>query len=505
MKKVIKNNYKFILGIILGLVISVSSVYAVEAYIESNKVSYDNSKSKGSYKEVQSSIDELYERSGIHKEKWIDKTLNGADPVLKDPLIPVEIKPNGDVYYANLNSEWYNYSEKRWANAVILVDNPSNTNYSVGDHILEDDIESYFVWIPRYQYKIWDMGNYNKAITLNDLTDSAEKLNDDTTLWKLAGSNSKLIDIKFGNIENTPKMNESEASLNEYYTHPAFTLGNKDLNGIWVGKFETGYKGANSKESAEVNEEEPTSVIIKPDVYSWRSVSVKNAFTASYNYERILDSHMLKNTEWGAVAYLSHSEYGIGNNVNVNNYSNYKTGYSATANADQRTYPGVIGIDTATTKLWNSPTGYLASTTGNISGVYDMSGGAYEFMASCFEDTPMDSGFDKETLSSEMIKGYIDRYNKNSTVNSYNYRILGDATGELGPFYYYLESGVGGAYFSSSWYSSIAYFPHISGSWFVRSGECYTGSGSGQFLFTYNSGGSSFQSVSFRLALSPTN
>ena len=42
MKKVIKNNYKFILGIIVGLIISVTSVYAVEAYIESKKVSYDN-------------------------------------------------------------------------------------------------------------------------------------------------------------------------------------------------------------------------------------------------------------------------------------------------------------------------------------------------------------------------------------------------------------------------------------------------------------------------------
>ena len=104
------------LGMILGLVISVSSVYAVEAYIESNKVSYDNHSEKITKKDnVQESIDELYERSGIHKEKWIDPILNGADPVLKDPLIPVEIKPNGDVYYANLNSEWYNYSEKRWA------------------------------------------------------------------------------------------------------------------------------------------------------------------------------------------------------------------------------------------------------------------------------------------------------------------------------------------------------------------------------------------------------
>ena len=38
MKKIIKNNYKFILGVLLGLVISITTVYAVDAYIESNKV-----------------------------------------------------------------------------------------------------------------------------------------------------------------------------------------------------------------------------------------------------------------------------------------------------------------------------------------------------------------------------------------------------------------------------------------------------------------------------------
>ena len=118
MKGIIINNYKFILGLIFGLIISVTTVYAVDSYIESNKITYNNHNKKN----VQEALDELYEKSGIHKEKWVDPILNGADPVLKDPLIPVEIKNNGETYYANLNSEWYNYNEKRWANAVILID-----------------------------------------------------------------------------------------------------------------------------------------------------------------------------------------------------------------------------------------------------------------------------------------------------------------------------------------------------------------------------------------------
>ena len=30
-----------------------------------------------------------------------------------------------------------------------------------------------------------------------------------------------------------------------------------------------------------------------------------NAFNTSYNYKRDLDSHMMKNTEWGAGAYMN--------------------------------------------------------------------------------------------------------------------------------------------------------------------------------------------------------
>ncbi len=500
MKKVIKNNYKLLVGILIGLVISVSSVYAVEAYIESNKVSYDNHSEKITKKDnVQESIDELYERSGIHKEKWIDKELNGADPVLKDPLIPVEIKPNGEVYYANLNSEWYNYSEKRWANAVILTDTAGE--YSVGDHILEKDIESYFVWIPRYQYKIWDLGQYSEAYTFNRLTDDQSNRENDTTLWKLAGSNSKLIDIKFGNIENTPKMNESEAKLNEYYTHPAFTLGNKDLNGIWVGKFETGYKGANSKQNAQLNREEPTSIIIKPDVYSWRNISIKNMFMNSYNYKRILDSHMLKNTEWGAIAYLSHSAYGIGNEVNTNNSADFKTGYSTTSNIDQRIYPGIAveSTDMINIQPWNTAFGYLASTSGNISGIYDMSGGAWEYMAACVKGQVGSSDFNINELEKQITDGYIDEYLADSSRESYNKRILGDATGELGPFYSYLESS-GWSGLHSSWYADNSNFIDSSNPWPFRGGINSDGVLTGQFYFSSWTG-SEYEYYSFRIAL----
>ncbi len=495
MKKVIKNNYKIAIGIIIGIVLSVTTTYAIDAYIESNKVSFDNKHTKTN--NVQDAIDELYERSGIHKEKWVDKELNGADPVLQDPLIPVEIKPNGEVYYANLNSEWYNYSEKRWANAIILVDNPSNTNYEVGDHIKEDDIESYFVWIPRYQYKIWNLANtdeYSKVILGSELADNE--------LYKL-NSDARIIDIKFGSAEKIPKMNESEAAIDKYYTHPAFTLGDKNLNGIWVSKFEIGYKGAKNVADASVDNSDITKVIIKPNVQSWRSIKVKNMFITSYKYERNLDSHMLKNTEWGAVAYLSYSAYGLGSEINLNNNSDYKTGYSAVANTPRDSYVSESSNSPLKTQPYNTTIGYLASTTGNISGIYDMNGGSWEYVAGCIEDAPGESGFDTIDLSNYMNQGYIDKYSKSNNEVSYNHRILGDATGEVGPFYRYQKRN-NGILVTNSWdggWSNFVISENRSdnGPWFCRSGWSDGNALSSQFAF-FSHGGEA-RGGSFRISL----
>jgi len=86
------------------------------------------------------------------------------------------------------------------------------------------------------------------------------------------------------------------------------------------------------------------------------------------------ESHLIKNSEWGAVAYLTHSRYGRnGIEVTKNNSSTFITGNAGnTVNAS-----GASGV----TNAYNTAAGALASSTGNISGIYDLSGGAYEVTA----------------------------------------------------------------------------------------------------------------------------
>ncbi len=396
-----------------------------------------------------------------YKEIYTDAVLKGADPVLKDELIPVTLSNDGTVTYADTRDEWYNYTNKEWANAVILND---GVTHSVGETIPESDIESYFVWIPRYRYQIFDEGNYTA----------------ESGTTKPATSIAKTINIEF---ESKDTEISNGSTTGSWLTHPAFT--NFDVNGLWVGKFETSKSG--------------TQIQVKPGVASWRNETVKSFFTNLKSYNTNLDSHMMKNTEWGAAAYLSHSIYGINTEVRINNNSNYLTGYASTDEADQSSYPGTTGTDASVTIPYNTTTGYKASTTGNITGIYDMSGGAWEYMAAYMATGS--SGFTAAELTSNAK--YLDVYPSNSTVTSYNNRILGDATGEMGPFYYYRDKDNNQRY-HNNWYADFSNFVDSTYPWFGRGGHYDHGVLAGQFYF-FRATGAADGGVGARLVLAASN
>ena len=50
---------------------------------------------------------------------YIDPVLNGTDPVLTSNLVPVKLDSDGTVHKADTTKEWYNYTNKEWANAVV--------------------------------------------------------------------------------------------------------------------------------------------------------------------------------------------------------------------------------------------------------------------------------------------------------------------------------------------------------------------------------------------------
>ncbi|MCI8575284.1 MAG: hypothetical protein HFI09_02310, partial [Bacilli bacterium] len=316
--------------------------------------------------------------------------------------------------------------------------------------------------------------------------------------------------------------------IGDYMTHPAFISMN--TKGLWVGKFETGYKGSTSHENAQSDRIEPDKVQIKPSVFSWTNSKVANMFYTSYEYKRELDSHMMKNTEWGAVAYLQHSKYGSMSSVRINNNSKYMTGYAG-LNEPTCGYTGLnedcnrYGVTEDITRSWNTEIGYTASTTGNISGIYDMSGGTWEFVMGVMMDSngvPM-SGRNSDKNSGfngplgcptcdygnggiiEITDGinfpqsrYYDKYIYSMEDVNFQRRILGDATGEMGPFGA-LGSGNSQTRFGS-WYQDAAWFVWYSSPWFRRGATAADGNGSG--IFTFSRGTSLHDFVGFRVVLS---
>ncbi len=407
-------------------------------------------------------------------EEYREDILNGADPVLNEELVPVTIEDKGVVKKADLKEDWYSYKDKRWANAVILNETGKSQNIEAGTQIQEDWIESYFVWIPKYSYKLFD----DKLGLYESQTGKGNKTN-------------MVIDIKFGLVNTkdgiagecaTPMLNEyqgesggsGECKQGDYITHPAFLAF--DTNGIWVGKFEPNKNSANQ-------------IQIKPNVSAWIVDTIGEGFQIAKSYKETtnLQSHMMKNTEWGAIANLTQSIYG---RCTQNSCTRVAGNFSTVTGAENKT------------SYVNNSVG--ASTTNNYSGIYDLHGGEWEVLASVMlnqENTePMygNSGLDSSSLSDER---YYDIY-KYSSATNYSKRILGDATGEFGPFSMSEKDKYSNQHYIGSMYMEMAQFLDSTHPWFYRGGyywdyEIQTG---GVFSFHHMDGG---RAGTFRVVLAP--
>lgn len=398
-----------------------------------------------------------------------------SKPDIKDGMIPVVISSNGITSTVSEDdASWYNYNNKEWANMVLVNDSSRSTYQNTsGVVVSEDDILAYYVWIPRYKYRIPDTTEFSSS---NKITGPRE------------------IDIIYEDKSTTKILGDA---VNTYYTHPAFTFGNVEVNGIWVGKFKTGGTA--------------TAPLIKPDISFLRNQKVSKEFTtaqifgtSTYGMTSNVDAHMMKNSEWGAVAYLSHSRYGANREIYINNSSGYYTGRSG----------GNVGGSTAINTVYTSQTstsqyntygfytwdGYLleyntntkssthdiskvSSTTGNITGVYDMSGGAWEYVMGYYSPAGSTwgatSSINYAGFSSQPNSKYYDDYTATNSLTACNGGICyGHGLSEV-----------------SDWYDDRAGFVNASFPWFLRGGYYSNGSSAGAFSFANSDGDAGYGRV----------
>ena len=395
------------------------SKYTVKQEIDDSKTNISLTGCTFKFKVNVSTVEQNLDTSGANK------------PVLASNMIPVYYDETNSVWKkadkdnSQKDYRWYSYESSgeykgMWANAVTVKDTNRQTylNATPGTTISMDDITTMWVWIPRFN-----------AVTPSNYNGGTK-------------DNPGAIDVSF--------VKQNETAID------AFTFGNKELSGFWYGKFEVGGTLASSCTNETCN---VSNIVVKPNMTSLRSQKVSSYFFASRSMEQPnnsfgfinseVDTHMSKNNEWGAVAYLTHSIYGrctdstTCTEVGINNNGSYITGYGAPAGSKYNDTNGA----------YNTTLGKDASTTKNIYGIYDMSGGAYEYVMGVYNKAIGYSGFSSLPDT---------KYYNNYTGSSYTGHALDETAG---------------------WYSDDAYFPNMSVSWFLRGGHYGNSTIAGVFDF----------------------
>ena len=356
---------------------------------------------------------------------------------------------------ADMISKYYSSEFIYKKNSADVVYYNFQNNYDTNDTIVyDDDIKLWYVWIPRYKYTIFNGNNESVSEQLINITfESGINRTGTVTCVNNDDGSETCTDNTYGGITNGTST----------YTHPAFKFGNTELTGFWVGKFEV--SGSTS------------AITVKPNVTSLRSQTVSSFFTAIQNVKTTYginnaDSHIMKNMEWGAVAYLKQSKYGLGTtDIAVNTNSSYYTG-GGTSDAYK--------------------TNVAQSTTGNIYGVYDMSGGAWEYVMGNMNNSSNAFYSSNAGFTTAPDAKYYDSYKYDTSYTSHARGKLGDATKETLTTF--------GKTLGGGWYSDYAYFPNSSFSWFIRGGRYDDGTYAGVFYF-YGANGGAYSYGSARAVL----
>ena len=420
---------------------------------------------------------------GYNEEKGVNH------PVLFTGMTPVKWNENNEETETTEDDpDWYDYNEKRWANAKSADG-------------------SYWVWIPRYAYKIETCYHTSGEDCL-----------------ALTGKEAGDIDVKFlkgtTNVSSENILVETtgyEAHVKDtsmhHFLHPAFQFNGEEL-GFWVAKYissvedqsHTCYTNSSALNCNTVD----LNIKIIPNATTWRYIELSKAFYVSLNMKNKtdlygwnqseVDTHMLTNISWGAIAYLSKSQYGAHTTEVWNNsYIGYRSGCSG-PNPDADSQDVCVEYDTFN--------GVKASTTHNIYGVYDMAGGTYNRVMGNYNNLIRHSGF----ISSEEVAAietkYITRYYTrpeemlDGIGMTYNSMVFGDAFFEIS-YNAAINNGtnpIGST--SSSWYSDFSYISDINFPWVARGGDWRYDTTGGVFNFHRDSGYPA-PHISFRPAIFP--
>ena len=391
---------------------------------------------------------------------------------------------------ADNQDNWYDYDKQEWANAI--------TKDSDGN------ITGYWVWIPRYAYKI-ESGRY---------TSTAGKI----SVKFLQGTSNK----DENNAEISQNYPETTGeTMSAYVVHPSFTDGSengknnhymngewdKEIAGYWVAKYAAGFQECTQTVANDGTVTEPTTnlanvkysdknytkntysinaisqtltalpkmsyPVFKPLTYAYNVISTGDAYILSQQIAKArnfyglnstkTDSHQMKNSEWGAVVYLTQSSYGRDREKVTINIKSFK-------NANSKNIWAITGY------AENTANGIKASSTNNKNGIFDLSGCVVEYTAAYISNGNENiSNYGKSYASTTAnSNGYLTLSTKYATV--YPYSDSNDSYS--GNYNMYLDKktttyGFGDAILETSNSGADLTSWNEQSSWFLRTGNTF--------------------------------
>ncbi len=557
--------------------VSISVILGDNGIIENAKNAANTTKRKSEQElsEIEQSEAQIAQISSYYnKNKSVNK------PNLKNGMTPIYFELGSDEIYevkttTQDDDNWYNYNDKKWAN-------------------VQTQDGSMWTWIPRFAYK---MNNDNKTFDVVFLIGTTDYYYDGDELKKASRCTE----------DSNPD------TTKEYTVHPAFSDEtsvnfrnggwDSEISGIWIAKFEAAYPTSNGnsaqnvKSSVKYTQEKVFTTPLENGLsgngettarnwldgiytvgstnisyptfqgtaYSFNYISIGDVFALCsvltengniYGLGDDTDSHMMKNSEWGACSYLAQSQYGLNgedvhtNNISINNGgvkntkeegNQFASVYAITgveAVLDKNANFKITTVETindkekrksANIKIWKDKDGGGASTTGNAYGVFDMSGGDWERTAGYIPNGnriewgnsllaytnrtdekykrsfEVDSKNQVAKISTKYFTVYpydvssdsIYEYDKSSDLN-WNYnknlknKIYGDAVLETS------EKGYG--YNRNSFFEDASVFPSLADIFFRRGGHFYDLNISGAFAFSRTNGDAAYHN-GFRAVL----
>lgn len=266
------------------------------------------------------------------------KTILNVDEMRKEPSVPILVDDMEAIYWENGQEKilkdpqtdvqkWYDYYSGRMANAKT-----------------KDG--SYWVWIPRFAYRITYYTDASKNTVKGYFTDKGFVGPD-----MESRADESLVKTQFWKMDKEFVPNYEDIKPKGYRIHEAFGKAGTQRKGFWISKYMQGTDGRFTPSNTIQKSQEYAQAFYNID----RMVKENNMYGLDYSLQH---TALPRNTEYGALYYLM----GLSNP-------------SSTNNTDRTSDP-------------NSNSS--SATFGNITGVFDLNNGVREWTADVSSDNIRD-------------------------------------------------------------------------------------------------------------------